>query len=217
MSLIAFFDLDHTLLNTSSGLVYLQEIIRQRRVPPWVVAYLGLRYRLKLLDLGETHARLMRYVGRAGQAETAKFFEEWVSRRLLSRITPAAKAKLEWHKDQGHRVVIISASIEEIVRPVASHLGLGQDYLCTRLIVRNGHYTGEVDSPDCYGHGKVHWAKLWLANNALEFPQAIGYFYTDSSSDLPLLEVAAYPIVVNPSSKLVKIAKTRGWQIERFY
>jgi len=214
MSTVAFFDLDHTLLNTSSGVVYLQEIIRQRRVPPWIVAYLGLSYRLKLLDLGQTHARLMHHVGRAGHIETAKFFEEWVSRRLHSRLTPAAKAKVAWHQDQGRRVVIISASIEEIVKPIAQHLGLGEDYLCTRLLVKEGRYTGEVDSPHCYGSGKVHWAKLWLAQNGLNFPQDVGYFYTDSPSDLPLLEVAAYPVVVNPSRKFSKIARARGWQIE---
>jgi HAD superfamily hydrolase (TIGR01490 family) len=132
-------------------------------------------------------------------------------------VTPAARTKIEWHKDQGHRVVIISASIEEIVKPVAYHLGLGEDYLCTRLIVQDGRYTGDVYTPHCYGPGKVHWAKSWITENKLDFPKAIGYFYTDSPSDLPLLEMAAYPVAVNPSPKLLKIARARGWQVERFW
>jgi HAD superfamily hydrolase (TIGR01490 family) len=217
MQTIAFFDLDYTLLNTSSGLTYIKEIIKQRRIPLWVLGYLGLGYQFRFIDFGQTHARLITYVGRPGKIETTKFFEGWVSRRLLSRLTPAGIAKIEWHKRQGHRVVIISASIEEIVRPIAYHLGLGDDYLCTRLAAQNNHYTGQLDGPLCYGPGKVYWAKTWTLQNNLDFPQAIGYFYTDSSTDLPLLEIATHPVAVNPSRKLAKIAASRGWPIERFY
>ncbi len=217
MTTIAFFDLDYTLLDTSAGLIYLKEIVKQHRAPLWFVGQIALRYQLKLLDFGQTHARLMTYVGRHGRTEATKFFEAWVTNRLWPRLTPAGKAKIEWHKSQGHRVVIISASIEEIVKPVAEYLGLGQDYLCTRLAVQNDHYTGELDGPLCYGLGKVYWARKWATDRNLAFPQAIGYVYTDSSSDLPLLEMATHPVAVNPSRKLVRIATARGWTIERFY
>lgn len=213
----AFFDLDYTLLDTSSGLMYLKEIVRQRRIPFWALAYISLGYQLKMLDFGQTHTRLISHVGKHGYAEAVEFFEEWVTRKLLPRLTPTGKAKIDWHKNQGHRVVIISASIKEIVGPVARHLGLGEDYLSTRLAVQNNHYTGELDGPLCYGPGKVHWAKTWAAQNKLDFHETVGYFYTDSSSDLPLLEIATHPIAVNPSRKLAKIATARGWQIERFY
>lgn len=217
MSTIAFFDLDHTLLNTSSGIHYAKEIIRQRRAPVWLVAQVGLRYQLKLLDFGQAHTHLIKWVGQRGQVETDEFFKQWVPRQLFPRLVPGGRAKIKWHLDQGHRVVILSASIEEIVRPVAEHLGLGQDYLCTRLAVENGRYTGVLDGPLCYGPGKVEQVKQWLANNKLPFPDAAGYFYTDSSSDLPLLEMVAHPVAVNPSRKLAKIARARGWEIERFY
>jgi HAD superfamily hydrolase (TIGR01490 family) len=217
MTTVAFFDLDFTLLDTSSGLMYIREALKQRRVPWWVVASIGLRYQVNKLDYGQAHARLMTYIGREGWAETAKFFQAWIPRKLLPRLTTAGKAKIEWHKNQGHRVVIVSASIEEIVKPVASHLGLGSDYLCTRLAVENGHYTGVLDGPLCFGPGKVQWAKTWAAENNLQFPQSVGYFYTDSSSDLPLLELADNPVAVNPSRKLARIAVARGWPIEKFY
>jgi len=217
MSTVAFFDLDYTLLDTSSGLLYLKEIIKQRRIPLWYAGYVGFSYQLKLLDFGQTHTRLMTYVGRQGRTEATKFFEGWITRQLLPRLTTVGQAKIEWHKTQDHRVVIISASIQEIVKPVAEYLGLGGDYLCTRLAVQHDHYTGELDGPLCYGSGKVHWAKVWAAKNELDFPQAIGYFYTDSSSDLPLLELATHPIAVNPSPRLAKIATVRGWATEYFY
>jgi HAD superfamily hydrolase (TIGR01490 family) len=217
MTTVAFFDLDYTLLNTSSGLLYLFEAVRQHRAPLWYVAELGLRYQLKRIDFGRAHARLITWVGRHGQAEAVKFFEEWIPRKILPRLTSAGQARIAWHQQQGHRVVILSASIEEIVQPVARYLGLEEDYLCTRLAVENDRYTGQLDGPVCYGQGKVHWVKQWLAKQGLKFPQAAGYFYTDSSSDLPLLEIVKHPVAVNPSRKLVRVAQARGWPIERFY
>lgn len=217
MSTVAFFDLDYTLLNASSGMLYIQEALKQRRLPLWVIGHTFLGYQLKRLDFGQAHGRLITYVGRPGQRETANFFAEWVPRRLLPRLTAAGQAKIAWHKRQGHRVVILSASIEEIVRPVAEYLGLGQDYLCTHLAVQDDRYTGQLEGPLCYGPGKVYWAEQWAIKNNLEFPPPHSYFYTDSSSDLPLLELVTQPVPVNPSRKLAKIAAARGWSIERFY
>ncbi|MCB0164384.1 MAG: HAD family hydrolase [Anaerolineae bacterium] len=217
MTTTAFFDLDYTLLSTSSGLVYVREIIRQRRAPWWQVGYLGMKYKLKQLDFGQVHGRLITLVGRNGVEQTFDFFEGLVGQFLTPRLSGAGRAKIEWHRQQGHRVVIVSASIEELVKPVAEVLGLGPDYLCTRLAVQRGQYTGQLDGPLCYGPGKVAWVKRWADLNQVSFPETIGYFYTDSASDLPLLELAKHPVAVNPSRKLAKIAKARGWPIERFY
>ncbi len=217
MNTIVFFDLDYTLLDTSSGLVYIKEAIKKRRISPWLVAHIGLLHRLKLLDFGQSHARLITQVAREGYTEGVKFFEEWIPRALIPRLTVKGRAKIDWHLEQGHRVVINSASIEEIVRPVADHLGLQQDYLCTHLAVHNDRYTGQLSGPLCYGPGKVVWAKKWATDNGLDLSTATIYVYTDSSSDLPLLELATQPVAVNPSRKLAKIAAARGWPVERFY
>lgn len=215
MTTAAFFDLDHTLLNTSSGVLYLREAIKQRRVPVWVVGWTTIQYQFQRLDFGQAHCRLIKHVGRHGQRETAQFFAGWLPRLLFPRVTPAARTKIAWHQQQGHRVVILSASIAEIVQPIAEYLGLGQDYLCTHLAVSNDHYTGELDGPVCYGVGKIYWAKQWLSQNGADLQRS--YFYTDSASDLPLLELVGHPVPVNPSRKLAKIAAVRGWPVERFY
>ncbi len=215
MSTAAFFDLDHTLLDTSSGILYLREALKQRRVPWWVVGLISVQYQFRRLDFGQAHCRLIKYVGRHGQRETAQFFADWLPRLLFPRVTPAGRAKIAWHQQQGHRVVILSASIAEIVQPVAEYLGLGQDFLCTRLKVDHDRYTGELDGPVCYGPGKVYWARQWLNQHGATLQSS--YFYTDSASDLPLLELVGHPAPVNPSRKLAKIAARRGWPVERFY
>lgn len=217
MNTVAFFDLDYTLLDTSSGFVYIKEAIKKRRVSPWAVANIGLRYQIGLIDFGQAHTRLITQIARRGQSEAGQFFKEWIPRALLPHLAPKGKAKIEWHKRQGHRVLIISASIKEIVKPVAKYLGLQQDYLCTHLAVRNGHYTGELDGPLCYGPGKVAWVKKWAIENGPSLSEVTTYVYTDSSSDLPLLKLATHPVAVNPSRKLAKIAAIKGWPVERFY
>jgi len=217
MNTIALFDLDYTLLNTSSGLTYIKEALKQHRISPWVAVQIGIFNKLRILDFGQAHARLITHVAKQGQAEAISFFEEWVSRALFSRLAPKGRAKIEWHQKQGHRVVMVSASIEEIVKPVAKYLGLQQDYLCTHLKVYDDRYTGELDGPLCYGPGKVQWVKLWATQNKIDLSEITAYVYTDSASDVPLLELATYPIAVNPSRKLAKIARARGWTIERFY
>ncbi|MCB0196743.1 MAG: HAD family hydrolase [Anaerolineae bacterium] len=216
MTTTAFFDLDYTLLNASSGVVYVRESVKQRRVPWWIVSYIALSHKLGRIDFGQAHAGLIPYVGKQGFQQTASFFETLIERYLLPRLSKKGREKIAWHQQQGHRVVIISASIEELVKPMAEHLGLGDDYLCTRLAVQDDRYTGQLDGPQCYGAGKVEWVKRWATENQLSFPETIGYVYTDSSSDLPLLELAQNPIAVNPSRKLAKIARARGWPIERF-
>ena len=151
MSIVAFFDLDYTLLKTSSGLQYIRESLKQRRVPWWTAAQVGLQYQLKLLDFGQAHSLLIRQVGRRGQAETAEFFRQWVPQRLFPRLAPAGRSKIEWHRQQGHRVVILSASIEEIVKPVAEHLGLHPRTLQRRL-QDEGQVYGDIQTRSRYEH-----------------------------------------------------------------
>ena len=97
---------------------------------------------------------------------------------------------------------------------MAHDLGLGDDYLATRLEVVSGRFTGGLIEPPCYGAGKVVLARAYSAQHNLNL--AASYFYTDSHHDLPLLESVGKPIVVNPNRKLKAIALERCWRQERF-
>lgn len=215
---VAFFDLDYTLLSTSSGILYVREALRQRRVSLATIMSIGVRQRLKIINFGEAHGLLIRHIARHGWSEAQSFFDDWVPRLVFPRLAPKGLARIAWHQAQGHHVVLISASIHEIVGKVATHLDLREaDSLSTRLAVSDDHYTGAIEGPACYGPGKVQWAKQWAAQNNLHFEQLTTYFYTDSSSDVPLLELSTYPVAVNPSRRLKRIAAQRDWSMERFY
>jgi phosphoserine phosphatase len=79
----------------------------------------------------------------------------------------------------------------------------------------DGRLTGRVTPPVCYGQGKVVWAERFAAEHDVDLDA--GYFYTDSISDLPLLERVGHPVAVNPDPRLRRLADKRGWPIEQFY
>ena len=81
---------------------------------------------------------------------------------------------------------------------------------CTRRVFING--TGSFNRPLCYGAGKLERAKALL--NALGARLDQVAFYTDSITDLPLLEAVGHPIAVNPDARLRRVARQRGWLIE---
>jgi len=134
---------------------------------------------------------------------------------LRDYIAPAARERITWHRQQGHRVAIVSASTPYAVSPVAHDLGLGEDYLATHLEVISGRFTGRLIEPPCYGDGKVTLTRAYSTQHNLDLAKS--YFYTDSYHDLPLLESVGHPVAVNPSRKLKGIAAERRWPVERFY
>ena len=118
-----------------------------------------------------------------------------------------------FHRQQGHFVALISASTQFAVQPVAEYLHV--DFLCTQLIDRDDELTGEVVDPPCYGAGKIVWAQRYADRHGADLRDA--YLYTDSYSDLPLLDAVGHPVAVNPDGRLKRLAQKRGWPIEMFY
>jgi putative phosphoserine phosphatase / 1-acylglycerol-3-phosphate O-acyltransferase len=214
----AFFDMDNTVLRSSSGRLYLEYLRRKGLLswPRWlaITGQVGL-YVVGLTSFPQLMARLMTQVAGADEAEAWRISAAWFDEMLRDFIAPAARECISWHREQGHRVAIVSASTPYAVSPVAHELGLGDNYLATRLEVISGRFTGRVIEPPCYGAGKVTLAQTYGIEHNLNL--AASYFYTDSHHDLPLLESVGHPVAVNPNRKLKAIASERCWPTERFY
>ncbi len=213
---IAFFDMDYTLLDTSSGLLYVQYLRRTGQIGRRVlarVAWWTLLYKLTLIDLARAMPRMVLYAQNASASAMLAQARQWFKDMVIDHLSPVGVAKIRQHQQQGHAVVVISASTQFAVQPVAEHLGL--EFLCTQLAVENDRVTGQIVSPPCYGEGKVHWARQLADRHGI--PIGRSYFYTDSLSDLPLLDIVEQPVAVNPDPRLRRLAVRRGWPIERFY
>jgi len=214
----AFFDMDHTVLSASSGLLYIRYLRRIGYLPWWrwvrILSWVGL-YAAGFLDFPHLMGRLMAQVAGAGEAEAWRLSDAWFQAMLRDYIAAGARERIAWHRAQGHHVAIVSAATPYAVRPVAQALALQDAYLATRLEILDGHFTGKVLSPACYGAGKVILTHNYATTHGLDL--AHSYFYSDNHRDLPLLEAVGHPVAVNPSRKLARIAAVRGWPVERFY
>ena len=94
---------------------------------------------------------------------------------------------------------------------MAKQVGI-EHVLCTQLEVESGQLTGRLAAPLCYGRGKVDCALDWAKPRGVELTESI--FYTDSVTDLPMLEEVGEPRVINPDPRLERVARQRGWSIE---
>jgi len=210
----AFFDLDQTLVACNTGRLFLQDLRRRGEISLFrAIRALGwlARYRFSLLDLEGMSHKIAG--GMRGKCE--KEFEErcrrWVEDTVLPRLLPAGLRHIERHRGEGHLLAILSTSPTYVTRPIAEMLGL-DEVISTQLEVVEGQFTGRVVSPACFGRGKVHWAEQVGRARGLDLDQS--WFYTDSFTDMPMLERVGNRVVVNPDPRLRRAARQRGWAVE---
>jgi phosphatidylglycerophosphatase C len=119
----------------------------------------------------------------------AAFAEEHVRRH----VRPAARDRLEWHRRQGHRVVVVSASPECYVRPAAALLG-AEAALATRLAVGGELLTGRYEGKNCRGAEKYTRLMAWIRGQGLGSTQPVLWAYGNSRGDRRLLEAADHGV-----------------------
>jgi HAD superfamily hydrolase (TIGR01490 family) len=208
--------MDYTVLDASSSLLYVRYLRGQKRLSRRAllrIAWWSLLYQIAAIDVNRAVPKLLSYSEHQKSSRLLAEATEWFDLMLKAHIAPRAVERMDFHRQQDHRVVLISASTQFAVQPVADHLHV--DFLCTRLIAREDILTGEVEDPPCYAAGKVVWAQRYAAEYEAQLEKA--FFYTDSYSDLPLLNVVGQPVAVNPDRRLQRLARKRGWPIEMFY
>jgi HAD superfamily hydrolase (TIGR01490 family) len=171
-------------------------------------------YKLGFFNYPVVAAKLAQTAADQNEAQTAAVCQHFFDDMLVNYVAELAVRCIEEHRARGHIVTVVSASTSYVVAPVAAHLGV-TDFLCTRLEVADGRLTGAIVQPPCYGVDKVWHALQFAQRHGGDLAQA--YFYSDSISDLPLLEAVGHPVVVNPDPRLKPLASQRGWPIECFY
>jgi len=123
-----------------------------------------------------------------------------------------AVALIQQHQAQGHDVVLVSASGEEVVGPIGELLG-AQHVIATRMVAADGIYTGEIEFY-AYGPNKAEAVRQLARSNGYNLSAC--YAYSDSSTDLPMLELVGHPTAVNPDRALRRTAAERGWPVLTF-
>ncbi len=213
MAVAAFFDIDGTLLSKNSGPLYMR-FLRQRgeirRRDAARTIYLYLRYKLGMLDIERAAASTSGWIRGKSEEAVAEHCRLWYRDVVRQYLQPAMIRRVRSHQEQGHVVALLSSSTPYLATPLAEELGI-EHMLVSRLVIENGRFTGEVHKPICYGAGKIHWARRFAAEHDVDL--AASWFYTDSVTDLPMLEIVGHPEIVNPDPRLRREAKRRGWNV----
>lgn len=214
----AFFDLDRTLISGSSSYYFGIAAWRDGLIPLRdLVSDAAHALAFKLFGATDERSagvrdRILQAVAGAQQADLLALNEDIVP-QILDRIRPESRALVDMHHDAGRDCWIVSASPIEMVDPLARALGM-EGGIGTRSTVVAGRYTGELDGPFVYGDGKA----TAIANLAEErgYDLRLSYAYSDSVSDLPMMEMCGHPVAVNPDGALANVANQRGWPIVVF-
>jgi HAD superfamily hydrolase (TIGR01490 family) len=214
MKTAAFFDMDRTLIPANSGTLWIK-FLRQRReisrykairALAWVV-----QYKLAILDMEAITERVVADLRGDSEQEMIDKALQFTKDQILGTVTPRARAILDDHRRKGHVVAILSGATPYVTEPLAQHLGIDH-VLCTRLGVAHGKFTGQHVKPSCTGVGKIYWAENFAQQHGIDLTSS--YFYTDSYSDLPMLERVGERRVVNPDTRLLRHAKRVGWPVD---
>lgn len=214
----AFFDLDKTIIAKSSTLAFSKPFFAQGLLNRRAVLKSSYAQFIFLLS-GADHDQMDRmrtHLTNMCTGWDAAQVRSIVNETLHDIVTPLVFAEaadlIAGHKLCGRDVVVVSASGEEIVAPIARALG-ATHAMATRMVAEDGKYTGEV-AFYCYGEGKARAIRELAEREG--YPLEHCYAYSDSITDLPMLKTVGHPTVVNPDRGLRKEAIERGWPVLMF-
>jgi HAD superfamily hydrolase (TIGR01490 family) len=136
---------------------------------------------------------------------------ELYSDLLGLRAFPDAVARVRRHRALGHRTLLITGALDFVVEPLRP---LFDEIVCASMAERDGRFTGELTEAPPTGEARAILLDEFARSQGLSLGETVAY--ADSTSDLPMLEAAGFPVVVNPEAKLAAIARRRGWFIENW-
>jgi HAD superfamily hydrolase (TIGR01490 family) len=212
----AFFDMDKTLIAENSGSLWMKHRYRRGEIgnlelARGVATYL--QYKLGVLDIRSWTTSLMQEFRGQREADLEREAAEWFDTLVMPALYPEAAHLVREHAAAGHVVAIVSGATKFVVRPLAERLGI-RHMLFTRLEVEAGLFTGRVVEPICFEEGKIYWIQQLIEEEGIDLAKS--WFYTDSITDRPLMDLVGHPVATNPDPMLYREATRRNWPIRFF-
>ncbi len=215
----AFFDLDKTVIAKSSTLAFGKPFYKAGFVGRRTLMKVGFGQLFYVLfgadeeTLERARDQMLELTSGWHRAEIEQLVEETLDEVADPLVYAEALTVIEEHKREGRRVYLVSASPEQIVRPIGRHIGI-TNVIATRVKTDNaGFFLPELDQY-VMGPGKVKAMEEIADRDDLDLSES--YAYSDSFTDLPMLELVGHPVAVNPDRELRKVAEERGWPILEF-
>jgi HAD superfamily hydrolase (TIGR01490 family) len=215
----AFFDLDKTVIAKASMMAFGRPFYRAGLLSRRAILR-GVWAQLIYMHLGasdEKLARIRESVLALTKGWEQRRIQQIVAETLNDIVEPITFVEaldlIDEHRAAGRRVYIISASPAEIVEPLGRFLGADESLASQARVGGDGRYTGEMDVY-AYGPYKADLIQQVAARDGVDLSRS--YAYSDSYTDLPMLESVGHPVVVNPDRFLQKAARERDWEVLQF-
>ncbi|MGH7847224.1 MAG: HAD family hydrolase [Candidatus Binatia bacterium] len=214
---LAIFDVDHTLIPMDSlksfGLFLWRKngmaLGKLSRFAPALLSWtLGWR---NDEELKVSYLRM--FLQGMAVTEAGALAREFAQSTLLPSVTREGAARIHWHRQERHQVVMLSASPDIYLSFLAEALA-ADALICTRADQRDGCFTGEIVGANCKGEQKVR--ELLARYRQEDVDWLSSYAYADSLSDVPILERVGHPVAVNAGGRLKRLAAQRRWRVEQW-
>lgn len=213
---LAIFDLDNTLIAGDSDHLWGEFLVQQGLVEAATFKAKNDQFYQDYLngelDIFAYQKFVLGFLAQHSLVELANWHQQFMEESITPIMLPKAFELIAKHRNQGHFIMIITATNDFITAPIAEAFGV--DHLIAVSAERDeyGGYTGEVAGTPSFHEGKITRLNEWLAENP-NYSMAGSYFYSDSHNDLPLLDIVDHPVAVNPDDKLTVAAQAKGWPI----
>lgn len=214
----AFFDLDKTIIATSSAFAFGKEFLHNgmiTRQEAWDLYLSKAQYMLvgqSSEKMDSTRDALAQMVAGWDVDDIQRITRDTLREVVAPAIYAEARELIDAHRAKGHHIIIISASAKILVEPIAEELGV-DTVVATEMAVENGKLTGEI-TRYLKGDAKAEAVRQFAAEHGFDLDNS--YAYSDSATDIPMLELVGNPVAVNPDRALKKHALTNGWQARTF-
>lgn len=211
----ALFDMDRTLVRKETASLYVRfqrEIGEARRRDLLRVTYWVAQYTLGIIDAPDVARRALRTLEGTTESAMSARCDDWFRRWVEPHVCDLGRRAVEHHRERGDLLAIVTGASPYAARPLARRLDIPHVVASELEVDANGRFTGKFVEPLCIGEGKVERTKRFAKEQGFVLEEST--FYSDSHTDLPLLELVREPVIVNPDPRLKRVAKRRGWRIE---
>ena len=216
---IVIFDVDDTLIKGQSQKIFIDYLFKKKMISLFVylkILVWFLFYKIGMVSnpksIAEYSFKLFR--GKTEQ-EIKNISKSFFDDCLIKYFYQDALNILNENKKNNGKIILLSNAIEIIIKEIAEYIEIA-DYICTKLEIKDGLYTGKIDGNTTFGENKVKKLENFLKENNLSLEKQQSWGYGDHLSDIFVLKLVKYPSVVNPSRKLEKVAKENKWRILNF-
>jgi HAD superfamily hydrolase (TIGR01490 family) len=212
----ALFDMDRTLVREHTARLYTRyqrdlgelSVWRYLRNSVWLMQY-------TIGAINAEHVAALALQDVVGRTESwmRERCAHWFEHNIEREITDTARNAVRRHQQQGDLCAIVTAATRYVAEPVAASFGI-EHIVCSEIEQLDGLFTGRFIPPLAYKEGKVQRMAEFTRQHQIDLSQSS--FYSDSITDLPLLEAVGTPVAINPDSRLRRVAQRRGWRSEEW-